>query len=88
MMNDINLQGALNEANKERAIIYLAIFRELRKRHGTDEAIDVIRAALFERGRAFGETLKQYAASIGHQRRLTFAVKTQSLLNGFGRVWQ
>ena len=33
----------------------------MRKRHGEDEAVDVIRAALTERGRSFGENLKQYA---------------------------
>jgi len=60
-MNDIDLQQALYDANRERAMIYLAIFQELRHRHGADEAIDVMRAALFERGRAFGETLKQFA---------------------------
>ena len=60
MMSDFDLQSALLEANKERALIYLAIFREIRKRHGEEEAIDVIRAALIERGRAFGETLKQF----------------------------
>jgi hypothetical protein len=61
IMNDSNLQDALYEANRERALIYLAIFRELKNRRGTDEAIGVIRAALIERGRAFGETLKQFA---------------------------
>ena len=60
-MNDKNLQDALYEANRERALIYLAIFRELKDRHGEDEAIDVMRTALVERGRAFGETLKEFA---------------------------
>ena len=60
-MNDINLQDALYEANRERALIYLSIYREMRNRHGTDEAIAVIRAALIERGREFGESLKQFA---------------------------
>jgi hypothetical protein len=61
MMCNYDLQSALHEANKERALIYLAIFREIQKRHGEEEAIDVMRAALIERGQAFGNTLKQFA---------------------------
>jgi len=60
-MGDYDSQGALYEANKERALIYLAIFREIQKRHGEEEAIDVIRTALIKRGQEFGDTLKQFA---------------------------
>ena len=60
-MTEYDLQSALHDANKERALIYLCIFREIRERHGEQEAIDVIRVALETRGRAFGDTLKQYA---------------------------
>ena len=60
-VTEYNLQSALHDANNERALIYLDIFREIRERHGEKEAIDIIRAALETRGRAFGKTLKKYA---------------------------
>ena len=60
-MGDYDSQGALYEANKERALIYLAIFREIQKRHGKEEAIDVMRTALIKRGQEFGNTLKHFA---------------------------
>ena len=59
-VTEYNLQSALRDANNERALIYLDIFREIRERHGEKEAIDIIRAALETRGRAFGKTLKKY----------------------------
>ena len=58
-VTEYNLQNALHDANNERALIYLDIFREIRERHGEKEAIDIIRAALETRGRAFGKTLKK-----------------------------
>jgi len=60
-MNTPNLRSALYDANKERALIYLDIFREIRKRHGEQEAIDILRCALETRGRAFGKSLKSFA---------------------------
>jgi hypothetical protein len=57
-MPEYDLHTALHDANKERALIYLAIFRQIQERHGKAEAVDILRAALKERGRAFGETLK------------------------------
>jgi hypothetical protein len=60
-MNTHGLQNALHDANKERALIYLDIFREIRHRHGEQEAIDILRAAIETRGRAFGKSLKSFA---------------------------
>ena len=60
-MAQYDLQRALLDANRERALIYLEIFREIKTRHGEQQAIDIIRSALVTRGKAFGETLKQYA---------------------------
>ena len=60
-MNTRDLQHALHDANKERALIYLDIFREIRHRRGEQEATDILRAALEKRGRAFGKSLKSFA---------------------------
>jgi hypothetical protein len=60
-MNTHGIQNALHDANKERALIYLDIFREIRHRHGEQEAIDILRAAIETRGRAFGKSLKSFA---------------------------
>ena len=60
-MNTHHLQHALHDANKERALIYLDIFREIRQRRGEQEAIDILRTALENRGRAFGRSLKSFA---------------------------
>ena len=42
-MNTPDLQSALYDANKQRALIYLDIFREIRKRHGEQEMISGFR---------------------------------------------
>ena len=60
-MNTHDLQHALHDANKERALIYLDIFREIRHRRGEQEAIDILRTALEKRGREFGKSLKSFA---------------------------
>ena len=60
-MNTRHLQHALHDANKERALIYLDIFREIRQRRGEQEAIDILRTALEKRGREFGKSLKSFA---------------------------
>ena len=60
-MNTRHLQHALHDANKERALIYLDIFREIRQRRGEQEAIDILRTALEKRGRAFGKSLNSFA---------------------------
>ncbi len=60
-MNTHDLQPALHDANKERALIYLDIFREIRHRRGEQEAIDILRTALEKRGREFGKSLKSFA---------------------------
>ena len=51
----------LEEAIRERPLVYLALFRELSGRYGRNEAIDVLRSAIYRHGRAFGETLQGYA---------------------------
>ena len=48
----------LEEANRERALIYYDIYKELEKRFGKNEAVDVLRKALLKRGREYGKTLK------------------------------
>ncbi|MQF82530.1 MAG: hypothetical protein FI735_10540 [SAR202 cluster bacterium] len=63
-MNTHRLQHALHDANKERALIYLDIFRGIRHRRGEREAIDILRTALERRGRAFGKLLKSFAPGI------------------------
>ena len=60
-MTTHGLQNALHDANKERALIYLDIFREIHDRHGEQEAIDILRTAIETRGRAFGKSLKSFA---------------------------
>ena len=60
-MNNDDLQHALHDANKERALIYLDIFREISHRRGEQEATDILRTALEKRGRAFGKSLKSFA---------------------------
>ena len=49
----------LEEANRERALIYYDIYKELEKRFGKNEAVDVLRKALLKRGREYGKTLKE-----------------------------
>lgn len=53
--------AVLQKADTDRALLYLAIFRESKKRLGEAEAIDLLRTALNQHGRAFGETLSSYA---------------------------
>lgn len=53
--------AALRDASRERALIYLAIFRELSVRQGPNEAVDVMRTALFAHGKRFGESLRHTA---------------------------
>lgn len=52
---------ALHDAHNDRALMYMAMFRELKSRYGKSEAIDVMRTALYQHGRGFGETLKSFA---------------------------
>ena len=51
----------LEEANRERALIYYDIYKELEKRFGKNEAVDVLRTALLKRGREYGKTLKKFS---------------------------
>ena len=60
-MAEICETSKLEEANRERALIYYDIFKELEKRLGKIEAIDVLRKALSKRGREFGKTLKKFS---------------------------
>jgi hypothetical protein len=60
-MSNETQDTALEDANKDRALIYLAIFRELRSRFGEPEAIDILRTVLYRHGRRFGETLTRLA---------------------------
>lgn len=60
-MSDKSSISLLEDAIRERALVYLALYRELSDRYGRDEAIDVLRSAIYQHGRAFGETLGDYA---------------------------
>ena len=60
-MNRDEAVAAVHDANNDRAMMYLAMYRELLSRHGKQEAIDTLRAAFFQHGRGFGETLKSFA---------------------------
>jgi hypothetical protein len=53
--------AALKDSNNERALLYMSLYRELKKRHGRSEAIDVMRTALYRHGGGFGKTLKSFA---------------------------
>lgn len=52
---------ALYQANRERALFYLDFYREVRDRHGADEAIAVLESVIRKRGEAFGKTLDKFA---------------------------
>ena len=52
---------ALHDANNDRALMYMAMYRELLSRYGKQEAVDTLRAAFYQHGRGFGETLKNFA---------------------------
>ena len=60
-MAEISENSNLEEANRERALIYYDIYKELEKRFGKNEAVDVLRKALLNRGREFGKTLKKFS---------------------------
>ncbi len=51
---------ARRNAIKDRGIIYLSIFRELRERYGEEEAVSVMRAASRAHGIDVGNTLKRH----------------------------
>ena len=54
-------RSQLYNAIQERGLIYLAVFRELTKRYGENEAVSVMRSASRERGVAVGKTLSHLA---------------------------
>ena len=56
--------AALKDSNNERALLYMSLYRELKKRHGRSEAIDVMRTALYRHGGGFGKTLKSFVRQI------------------------
>ena len=60
-MNDNTTDRLREDAIRERALVYLELFRELSGRYGRDQAIDVLRSAIYRHGRAFGESLRPFA---------------------------
>ena len=60
-MNGNTADKLLEDAIRERALVYLELFRELSGRYGRDEAIDVLRSAIYRHGRVFGESLRSFA---------------------------
>lgn len=60
-MNQKKSDPHLYAAIKERGAIYLAVFRELSKRYGEDEAISVMRSASHAHGVAVGKTMAHLA---------------------------
>ena len=49
------------DAIKERGMVYLATFRELKKRYGEEEAVSVMRSVSHAHGVRVGETMAQFA---------------------------
>lgn len=60
-MNKSQGNTQVYDAIKERGMIYLAAFRELKKRHGEDEAISVMRSASHAHGVRVGKTMAHLA---------------------------
>ncbi len=60
-MSGNSSDSLLEDAIRERALVYLALYRELSGRYGRDEAIDVMRSAIYRHGRVFGESLQACA---------------------------
>ncbi len=60
-MNNQQANPHLYDAIKERGMIYRAIYRELSDRYGQDEAVSVLRAAIYEHGKTFGKSLQCFA---------------------------
>ncbi len=55
------LQGALADANRARAILYMAFLRALDRRVGRAQAIDIMREAIRDWGGHLGEGLRKHA---------------------------
>ncbi len=60
-MSQHDPEELLYQANRERALLYLEFFREVRDRHGDEEAIEILTSAIKRRGEAFGRTLNEFA---------------------------
>ena len=60
-MIDAHEDSKLEIANHERALLYYNLYKELKKRFGKKEAIVILRNSLFELGREFGKSLKQFS---------------------------
>lgn len=60
-MNPNHSNPHLYDAIKERGRAYLMVFREVSKRYGEAEAMEVMRGASYEHGKAIGTPLACYA---------------------------
>jgi hypothetical protein len=60
-MDAATLHRALEDANKSRAMLYLAIFRAAERRIGREQAIEILREAIHGWGADQGEGLKCHA---------------------------
>ena len=61
MLNRSQGNRLVYDAIKERGMIYLAAFRELKKRYGEDEAVSVMRSASHAQGVRVGKTMAHLA---------------------------
>jgi hypothetical protein len=55
------LQRALEDANKARAMLYVAVFGALERRFGRETAVVVLKEAIRDWGRTLGGGLRQFA---------------------------
>lgn len=60
-MTELELRDALRQSIVDRASLYLHLYRELRRRVGEPQAVEILSAAVFERGRELGAPLRRFA---------------------------
>ncbi|MBU06007.1 MAG: hypothetical protein CL877_08685 [Dehalococcoidales bacterium] len=62
-MSEKEMHEDLRNANANRAVLYYLIYDEMRKVTGQEEAIKVMKKAIYRRGVEMSEAIKQYAPS-------------------------
>ena len=60
-MKQIEQLSPVEDANKERALIYFSIYKELKLKLGVKETINILRKALYNHGREYGKSLKKFS---------------------------
>jgi hypothetical protein len=58
--DELELRRQLLEAHMGRALVYAAIYDELSRRFGAETAEEVMKAAIYKRGRAIGERFAKH----------------------------